>query len=105
MTHPSSATRRAALALRAMLLLATLLLGAAFHGLHHLQDPGCGAGNGRTSHECVACAGLHSSTLLAATTIAPAPTPSRWVLPAPRLVATPSFAPHRAASPRAPPES
>jgi len=105
MTPASAPARRIALALRATLLLAALLLGATFHFLHHLQDPDCGSGRDGTNHVCVACAGLHSSTLVAAGTHAPAPSVERFTLEAPRRVAAAVLAPRGQAAPRAPPAS
>lgn len=100
-----SIPRSTLLALRATLLLAALLLGGAFHFLHHLQDPGCGAGPDRANHVCLACSGLHSSTLVAAETHAPAPIAEPFAQDAPRSVASPVLTPRGQAAPRAPPAS
>jgi hypothetical protein len=105
MNNPSVLARRVALSLRATLLLAALLLGATFHFLHHLQDPDCGSGRDGTNHVCVACAGLHSSTLVAAGTHAPAPNVERFTQEAPRRIAAAVLAPRGLAAPRAPPAS
>jgi hypothetical protein len=105
MERHTAIPRPALLALRATLLVATLLLGGAFHFLHHLQDPACGAGPERTSHVCVACSGLHGSTLVAAETRAPAPIAEPFVQDAPRSVASPAVATRGQAAPRAPPAS
>ncbi len=83
------------------LLLAVLLLGAVFHGLHHLQDPACGSEH--APHACVACAGLHAASVLAAETHAPTPHVHAWVS-VPGAATEPVLATAwRAAAPRAPP--
>jgi hypothetical protein len=95
--------RSASRALRALLLLGVLLLGAAFHFWHHVQDPACGSGDERTNHVCVACSGLHGSTLVAAEQPAPAPQSACWTdVPVPPHIA-PAFDVPRSAAPRAPP--
>ena len=105
MKTSSALARRTALALRATTLLVALLLGATFHFLHHLQDPDCGSGLDRTNHVCVACSGLHGSTLVAAETHAPAPSVEPFTQEAPRLFASAILAPRGQAAPRAPPAS
>lgn len=87
------------------MLLAALLLGATFHFLHHLQDPDCGSGLERTSHVCVACAGLHGSTLVTGETHAPEPGVEPFTQDAPRSYANAVLAPRGKAAPRAPPAS
>ena len=103
-TAPATGSRKA-LALRATLLLAALLLGATFHFLHHLQDPDCGSGLDRTSHVCIACAGLHASTLVTGETHAPEPSVEPFTQAAPRSFANAVLAPRGQAAPRAPPAS
>ena len=99
--HP--VLRSASRALRASLLLGVLLLGAAFHFWHHVQDPECGSGRESTNHVCVACSGLHGSTLVADAQPAPAPQSASWIdAPAPPRLA-PAFDAPRNAAPRAPP--
>lgn len=49
-------------AVRALLLVATLLLGSAAHLWHHIEDPHCGDSNG-AEHFCGACNNLHGGTL------------------------------------------
>lgn len=83
------------------LLLAVLVLGAVFHGLHHLQDPACGSE--RAPHACIACAGLHAASVLAAETHAPAPHVHAWTVAPVAAIAPELDAAWRAASPRAPP--
>ena len=105
MTTSTAFARRTALALRATMLLAALLLGATFHFLHHLQDPDCGSGLDRTNHVCVACSGLHGSTLVTGETHAPAPSVESFTQDAPRSFANAILAPRGQAAPRAPPAS
>jgi hypothetical protein len=105
MTTSAALARRTLLALRATLLLAALLLGATFHFLHHLQDPACGSGSERTGHVCVACSGLHGSTLVAGETQAPEPGVEPFTQDAPRTFANAVLAPRGQAAPRAPPAS
>jgi hypothetical protein len=57
----------------ALLLLATLLLGYAAHGWHHLADPDCDSGRGPNGHACVACSALHGSVVLDDCAVDPAP--------------------------------
>src|SRR5690349_13949097 len=99
----SATLRRASRALRATLLVGVLVLGAAAHAWHHVQDPDCGSGNDHSSHFC-ACSGLHGSTLAAEATATPAPRAVEWIEPAcPERVAI-AAAVGAAAAPRAPPE-
>jgi hypothetical protein len=98
------ARSNAARTLRALLLLGTLVLGAAFHVAHHLADPGCDNGTERAQHFC-GCSGLHASTLVAAEQAAPVPVGVAWrvfVAPGTGIPAAATFA---LASPRAPPAS
>ena len=88
----------------ALLLLATLLLGYAAHGWHHLSDPACGAVHGPNTHECVSCSAMHGGVLLGAAVIAAAP--AREVERAaflPPATAAPVAAVRGRPSPRAPP--
>jgi len=103
MTRLHSILSSASRAFRASLLLALLLTGAACHFWHHVQDPECDSGREGSGHACVACAGLHGSTLVPHAQPAPAPQSSEWTdAPvAPRIVA--AFAPAPGTSPRAPP--
>jgi hypothetical protein len=105
MTKSSATSRGIPLALRATMLLAALLLGATFHFLHHLQDPDCGSGLDRTGHVCVACAGLHASTLVTGETHAPEPCVESFTQDVPRSFANAVLAPRGQAAPRAPPAS
>ncbi len=91
-------------ALAALLLVATLVLGAAGHLWHHLEDPHCGESRGGGSeHYCGVCTNLHGGTLAAGDAPEPEPVHVTWsefVVPASRaLPAAPAFA----GSPRAPP--
>lgn len=84
-------------------LLGVFVLGAALHGLHHLQDPGCSDGEGRDGRACAVCASVHASTLVARDVVAPVPVVHAWT----PLVAVVAVAPlvraRVAAPPRAPP--
>lgn len=93
-----SATR----AFRAMVLVATLLLGGAFHEWHHAIDPHCDGDASSTEHAC-GCAGLHAAALVVAVDGAPLPVRAEWVGVAPAALAVPPAAAHALASPRAPP--
>ncbi len=88
----------------ALLLVATLLLGWAAHGWHHLVDPDCDSGRGPLSHPCVACAALHGSALPGTAVVDAAPVRHevREALCAPhaRAVAVDT---RRSVAPRAPP--
>ena len=103
MERPTVLPGRLGHAIRASLLLAAIVLGAAFHVVHHLQDPACDGGLDPGSHACVACAGLHASTLVAAGTHAPEPVAVAWAPIATALHARASVAVRGAAAPRAPP--
>jgi hypothetical protein len=86
----------------ALMLLATLIVGAAFHEWHHLQDPGCGTRTEASRHFCP-CAGLHASAIGSDATVTPSP-----VAVVSRIAAPPAASPRlaervRSASPRAPP--
>lgn len=62
------AIHRVPRALRALVLIATLVLGSAAHLLHHMQDPHCGESRGPArggEHFCGACSNLHGGTLAA----------------------------------------
>ena len=88
--------------LAALLLLATLVLGAAFHELHHLQDPGCGTRTEDANHFCP-CSGLHASAIASHVAVAPSPVAVVSRLDAP-LASLPRDAERvLSASPRAPP--
>jgi len=100
-----AAIRGASRATRAALLLSTLLLGATFHFLHHMQDPDCGTSLDRSGHACTVCAGLHGSTLVAAEQHAPAPRVTTWTEYAHALRSQPAATERGGASPRAPPAS
>jgi hypothetical protein len=88
----------------ARLLLGVFVLGAALHGLHHLQDPACADGRDGSGHAC-ACATLHGSTLVAAEVAAPTPSVSAWLPPALAARTAPHVRVVVAAAPRAPPAS
>lgn len=84
-------------ALPGLVLLASLLLGQAFHEWHHLQDHDC-AGEAH----CV-CSILHTSTLVASETAAPLPVSSVGPTPVVRPAAPLPVVVPTAAIPRAPP--
>lgn len=46
---------------RVVVLLATLVLGAAFHFAHHVLDPHCESTAGAESHPCLTCTALHGA--------------------------------------------
>lgn len=96
------ALQRAPRALRALLCLVTLVLGAALHTVHHWQDPHCGEARG-AEHFCGACGNLHGASLAAANAPPPTPVFAAWsgVLACERD--TPLAAASADASPRAPP--
>jgi hypothetical protein len=96
---------RASRATAAALLLGVFVLGAALHGLHHLQDPGCEEGVDHNGHACAVCSTLHGSTLVASEIAAPAPLPVAWVARAMAPESAPDHRPLLAAAPRAPPAS
>lgn len=100
MSEPSAIRPRA---FRALLLVATLLLGVAAHAWHHVVDPGCDDTPGPLSHVCATCSALHAAPLAAegATCASPAPVPYADAS-APALDAPATRAISRAA-PRAPP--
>ena len=99
------AIRRLPRALGAIMLIATLVLGAVGHLLHHLEDPHCGesAGAGRSEHYCSACSNLHGGTLAAGDAPAPAPALVAWSGFASPDTRTPSAAAITGGVPRAPP--
>jgi len=86
----------------AVALLLALLLGGAFHQLHHLRDPGCDADAAGGAHACP-CAVLHGFTSPAPSLATPAPVAmvARYEAPAPHRTA-PARRAGRIAS-RAPP--
>ena len=86
------------------LVLAVLLLGAAAHWWHHVQDPACAEGVDRDGRTCQLCGTLHVSTLASARTFAPAPRATDWRPVPARRAPAPLARPRRAATPRAPPE-
>ena len=96
---------RATRATSAPLMLGVFLLGAALHGLHHLQDPACTDGVDRSGHACTVCASLHGSTLVAAEVSTPAPLTVEWTQSSVAIVSAPARRPRPAATPRAPPAS
>lgn len=69
--------RRVPRAVRALLLVATLLLGSAAHLWHHIEDPHCGDSSG-AEHFCGACNNLHGGTLAAGNAPDAAPAISGW---------------------------
>jgi hypothetical protein len=89
-------------AFRALVLIATLFLGATFHEWHHAIDPHCDGGAHGTEHAC-GCSGLHAAALAAASQDAPAPARIDWVQDAPASLSAPAAAAPALASPRAPP--
>lgn len=93
-------------ALRALVLIATLVLGSAAHLLHHIEDSHCGESRGAAhgaEHFCGACSNLHGGAL--ASGDAPAPAPARVVWTGFAIPATSEYfaAPTTAGVPRAPP--
>jgi hypothetical protein len=105
MKLPLFAMRRLPRAFGAILLVTTLVLGAAGHLLHHLEDPHCGesAGAGRSEHYCGACTNLHGATLAAGDAPAPAPALVAWAGFAAPVAHTPCAAAVEGSAPRAPP--
>lgn len=105
MRLPLFAMRRLPRAFGAIMLVATLVLGAVGHVLHHLEDPHCGepAGAGRSEHYCGACTNLHGGTLAAGDAPAPAPVSVTWSGFAAPDSQTPSAAAITGGAPRAPP--
>ncbi|MFN8589411.1 MAG: hypothetical protein U0704_16590 [Candidatus Eisenbacteria bacterium] len=92
-------------ALAALMLVATLVLGAAGHLWHHIEDPHCGeAGETRGGeHFCGVCTNLHGGTLAAGDAPEPEPVLATWTeFVVPESLA-PEAAPAFAGSPRAPP--
>ena len=89
-------------AFRALVLVATLLLGETFHEWHHAIDPHCDGNASSTEHAC-GCAGLHAAALVVAADDAPRPIRAEWVGVAPVALAAPPAPAHALASPRAPP--
>ena len=90
-------------ALGALVLLAALSIGAAAHAWHHVVDRDCDASSGPSSHACVTCSALHSSSV--GEEQAEAPTP-RAIAYEPTLlpdVSAPLSALPTQAAPRAPP--
>ena len=76
--------RREPRAVRALLLVATLLLGSAsidraimINVWHHIEDPHCGDSSG-AEHFCGACNNLHGGTLAAGEAPDAAPAISGW---------------------------
>lgn len=101
--RPASLIRRgASRAFRALVLAATLFLGAAFHEAHHALDPHCDGDAHATEHAC-GCSVLHAAALVAAAQDAPAPARFDWVRVTPATLAVPAAAAHALAAPRAPP--
>jgi hypothetical protein len=96
---------RAPRATAAALLLGVFVLGAALHGLHHLQDPACADGVDHNGHACTVCSTLHGSTLVSAGIVTPAPLPVAWTQDAVPTAPAPELRPLLAAAPRAPPAS
>lgn len=89
-------------ALHALVLVATLFLGAALHELHHALEPHGGGAHTAAEHAC-GCSTMHAAALVAETQDLPAPgaAPERALAQAP--LAAPAAAPHALAAPRAPP--
>ncbi|HTR97417.1 MAG TPA: hypothetical protein VMH61_05900 [Candidatus Acidoferrales bacterium] len=80
-------------------LLLTLLVGGAFHQLHHLRDPDCDAESATGTHSCP-CAILHGYTSPAASFRAPVPSAAVvYVIVTPSLPGAPV---RRASLPGAP---
>ncbi|MBI5170350.1 MAG: hypothetical protein HZA61_12750 [Candidatus Eisenbacteria bacterium] len=105
MKLPLFAIRRLPRALGAILLVATLVLGAAAHVWHHVADPHCGesAGSGHGEHYCGACTNLPGGTLAAGDAPAPAPALVAWAGFAAPVAHAPAAAPRTSGAPRAPP--
>ena len=72
-----SLVRRVPCAVRALLLIATLIVGSAAHLWHHIEDPHCGDSAG-SEHFCGACNNLHGGTLAAGDAPEAAPMAVRW---------------------------
>lgn len=90
-------------ALAALLLVATLVLGAAGHLWHHLEDPHCGEAAGGGEHYCGVCTNLHGGTLAAGDAPAPAPVLIAWTGWFAPATQAPEAALAFAGAPRAPP--
>jgi len=88
-------------ALRALVLLTTLFLGAAVHELHHALEPHEGGAHS-AEHAC-GCSTLHAAALVAEAQDVPAP--ARCLRPAatPASLAAPVMLAPALAAPRAPP--
>ena len=89
-------------AFRALVLVATLLLGATFHEWHHAMDPQCDGDTHSGQHAC-GCSVLHAATLVATAQDAPAPARLDWAAFTPAAVAPAAFPAPALAAPRAPP--
>ena len=67
-------------ALGALVLLASLLLGAMSHGLHHLVDRDCDTGGGPEHRACLQCSSLHAASEAAVGEVVVAATPEAFGL-------------------------
>lgn len=89
-------------AFRALVLVATLFLGATFHEWHHALDPHCD-GDAQSSRHACGCAAMHAAALVETEQHAPAPARLDWAAFAPAAVAPAAFPAPALAAPRAPP--
>jgi hypothetical protein len=88
-------------AVRALVLLATLFLGAAVHELHHALEPH-ESGAHSAEHAC-GCSTMHAAALVAEAQDVPAPAPCVRPAAAPASSAAPVALAPALAAPRAPP--
>lgn len=89
-------------AFRALVLVATLFLGATFHEWHHALDPHCD-GDAQSSEHACGCAVMHTAALVEAEQHAPVPARLDWAAFTPAAVASAAFPAPALAAPRAPP--
>lgn len=89
-------------AFRALVLVATLFLGATFHEWHHAMEARCGGDAHSSEHAC-GCAVMHAAALVTAAQDAPVPVRIDWAVFAPATVAPAAFPAPALAAPRAPP--
>jgi len=89
-------------AFRALVLVATLFLGATFHEWHHALEPPCDGDAHSSEHAC-GCAVMHAAALVESAQDAPVPARLDWAAFAPAAVAPAAFPAPALAAPRAPP--
>jgi hypothetical protein len=89
-------------AVRALVMAAALLVGAAFHEGHHAARPHCDGDAHSTEHAC-GCSVLHAAALVAHAQDVPSPARFDWLEAPHAPLAAPAVAPSGVAGPRAPP--